>query len=103
GGGVGGGGRFGARVGDARGGRGGEGRGRPLEGGGELGPGLGNVRRRPVVAAPPPAMSRPRIARRFETGVRAIDLLNALGEGQRGGIFAGSGVGKSALACNAPR
>jgi FliI/YscN family ATPase len=70
-----------------------DGLGRPLDGG----PTLEGVRRRPVLAPPPPAMSRPRIARRFETGVRSIDLMNSLGEGQRVGIFAGSGVGKSTL------
>ena len=42
-------------------------------------------------------MQRPRIARPLETGVRAIDTLLALGQGQRVGIFAGSGVGKSTL------
>jgi len=42
-------------------------------------------------------MERPRIARVLETGVRAIDVFLTLGEGQRIGIFAGSGVGKSSL------
>lgn len=42
-------------------------------------------------------MQRPRIARVLETGVRAIDVFLTLGEGQRVGIFAGSGVGKSSL------
>ena len=42
-------------------------------------------------------MQRPRIRRVLETGVRAIDALLTLGEGQRVGIFAGSGVGKSSL------
>lgn len=42
-------------------------------------------------------MERPRIARVLETGVRAIDVFLTLGEGQRMGIFAGSGVGKSSL------
>nr|WP_236600001.1 FliI/YscN family ATPase [Ramlibacter alkalitolerans] len=48
----------------------------------------------------PPAtnpMERPRIERVLETGVRAIDVFLTLGEGQRMGIFAGSGVGKSSL------
>jgi FliI/YscN family ATPase len=84
---------FCAPVGDALLGRVLDGLGRPLDDG----PELGHVRRRPVLSAPPPAMSRPRIARRFETGVRSIDLMNTLGEGQRVGIFAGSGVGKSTL------
>jgi flagellum-specific ATP synthase len=42
-------------------------------------------------------MQRPRINRILETGVRAIDGFLTLGEGQRVGIFAGSGVGKSSL------
>jgi flagellum-specific ATP synthase len=42
-------------------------------------------------------LQRPRIARILETGVRAIDVLLTLGQGQRVGIFAGSGVGKSSL------
>jgi len=70
-----------------------DGLGRPLDGRG----GLEEAPRRPVVAAPPAALSRPRIAERFESGVRAIDLLSTLGAGQRVGIFAGSGVGKSTL------
>lgn len=46
---------------------------------------------------PPPALSRARIATPFVTGVRAIDGLLTLGIGQRIGLFAGSGVGKSTL------
>jgi len=42
-------------------------------------------------------MRRPRISRVIETGVRSIDGLLTLGQGQRVGIFAGSGVGKSTL------
>jgi flagellum-specific ATP synthase len=42
-------------------------------------------------------MQRPRIHRILETGVRAIDGLLTIGAGQRVGIFAGSGVGKSSL------
>ena len=42
-------------------------------------------------------MQRPRIERVLSTGIRAIDGLLTLGEGQRVGIFAGSGVGKSSL------
>ncbi len=51
-----------------------------------------------VTEAPPPdAMSRPRITDRVELGVRALDTLVPCGRGQRLGIFAGSGVGKSSL------
>ncbi len=44
---------------------------------------------------PPPACDRPRIDKALSTGVRAIDGLLTCGIGQRIGIFAGSGVGKS--------
>ena len=44
---------------------------------------------------PPPAASRPRIDSILSTGVRAIDGMLTCGCGQRLGIFAGSGVGKS--------
>lgn len=42
-------------------------------------------------------LSRPRITQSLSFGVRAIDGLNTVGKGQRIGIFAGSGVGKSTL------
>ncbi len=48
-------------------------------------------------AAPPEALSRRPITQRFETGVRALDALAAIGEGQRLGVFAPAGVGKSTL------
>lgn len=51
----------------------------------------------PVHRDPPPALTRPLIREAMPTGVRAIDGLNTLGKGQRLGIFAGSGVGKSTL------
>jgi flagellum-specific ATP synthase len=51
----------------------------------------------PLAAASDNPMARPRVQRVLETGVRAIDGLLTLGEGQRVGIFAGSGVGKSSL------
>lgn len=53
--------------------------------------------RRPLRAAPPDPMSRRRIAEPLATGVRAIDGLTTCGKGQRLGLFAGSGVGKSSL------
>jgi flagellum-specific ATP synthase len=46
---------------------------------------------------PPPALDRPRIDAPLSTGVRAIDGLLTCGLGQRIGIFAGSGVGKSVM------
>lgn len=45
----------------------------------------------------PPALERQRIDRPIATGVRAIDALTTVGEGQRIGIFAPAGVGKSTL------
>lgn len=47
--------------------------------------------------APPDAFERPIIDKRFSTGVRAIDSTLTLGAGQRMGLFAGSGVGKSTM------
>src|SRR5690606_23458187 len=44
---------------------------------------------------PPSAVERPRIDTPLSTGIRAIDGLLTCGRGQRMGIFAGSGVGKS--------
>jgi flagellum-specific ATP synthase len=52
---------------------------------------------RPLQAEPLNPLTRPRIGTVLETGVRAIDGLLPLGRGQRVGIFAGSGVGKSTL------
>jgi flagellum-specific ATP synthase len=46
---------------------------------------------------PPNPLKRPRITEPLEVGVRAIDGLLTIGRGQRVGIFAGSGVGKSTL------
>jgi type III secretion protein N (ATPase) len=51
----------------------------------------------PVDRAPPAALTRRPVSAPLETGVRAIDGLITLGVGQRVGLFAGSGVGKSTL------
>jgi len=67
--------------------------GEPIDG---LGP-LPQLATRGLHAAPLNPLSRPRISRLLETGVRAIDTMLPLGCGQRVGIFAGSGVGKSTL------
>ncbi|OXS78550.1 flagellar protein export ATPase FliI [Domibacillus enclensis] len=48
-------------------------------------------------AEPPNPMTRPPIREKLEVGVRAIDGMLTIGKGQRVGIFAGSGVGKSTL------
>lgn len=67
--------------------------GRPLDGG----PAIEAEMACPVNAAPPPAFARRPIDKPFGTGVRAFDALLPLGVGQRMGIFAGAGVGKSTL------
>lgn len=51
----------------------------------------------PLDRRPPHACDRPRITEPLATGVRAIDGLLTCGLGQRMGIFAGSGIGKSVL------
>ena len=51
----------------------------------------------PLQNNPPNAFTRPRIHESLIVGVRAIDGLLSIGRGQRMGIFAGSGVGKSTL------
>lgn len=51
----------------------------------------------PVEAAPPDPMSRKIIDEVLPLGVKAVDALITIGKGQRIGIFAGSGVGKSTL------
>ncbi|MCS7000129.1 MAG: flagellar protein export ATPase FliI [Bacteroidota bacterium] len=52
---------------------------------------------RPIYAAAPPPLTRQRIRTPLITGIRAIDGMLTIGKGQRVGIFAGSGVGKSTL------
>jgi len=51
----------------------------------------------PLQNKPPNALLRPRIRETLSVGVRAIDGILTIGRGQRMGIFAGSGVGKSTL------
>ncbi len=81
------------RVGDGLVGRVIDGLGRPIDG---LGP-VGITTRYALSAEPPHPLERSRIERPLGTGVRAIDGLVTLGRGQRIGIMAGSGVGKSVL------
>jgi flagellum-specific ATP synthase len=52
---------------------------------------------RTLDAPPPPPLGRQRINESLSTGVRAIDAFLTFGKGQRLGVFAGSGVGKSTL------
>ena len=69
-----------------------DGMGRPLDGKGPI-----NGDRFKVQRQAPDPFSRPRINQLFQTGVKAIDSCITCGKGQRVGIFAGSGVGKSTL------
>ena len=80
-------------VGDALLGRVVDSLGRPMDGRGEL----ACTQRRPVFSEPPNPMERQLIGTAISTGVKAIDGLLTLGEGQRMGIFAPAGVGKSTL------
>jgi flagellum-specific ATP synthase len=68
--------------------------GDPVDGKGPLARG---AMARPVRAAPPSAHARGRVGSRLDTGVRALNTFAAICRGQRMGIFAGSGVGKSVL------
>ncbi|WP_027210505.1 type III secretion system ATPase SctN [Burkholderia sp. WSM2232] len=67
--------------------------GEPIDG---LGP-LEATEQRPVFANPPSPMSRRMIDTPLATGVRVVDGMMTLAEGQRMGIFAPAGVGKSTL------
>ena len=69
-----------------------DGLGRPMDG-----TMLSNIQAYPVEAPPPDPMSRVIINEVLPLGVRAVDGLITIGKGQRIGIFAGSGVGKSTL------
>jgi flagellum-specific ATP synthase len=70
-----------------------DGLGNPLDGFGVF----DGVSWRSTTAGPPDPLTRPRICDRVGLGVRALDTLVPCGRGQRLGIFAGSGVGKSSL------
>ncbi len=71
-----------------------DGLGRPIDGKPPLARG---PEAQPIKASPPAAAARARVGRRIETGVAALDLFVPLCRGQRLGLFAGSGVGKSVL------
>lgn len=68
--------------------------GQPLDGTGDLPRGAAPAR---LDADPPAAATRARLGRRLGLGVSALDLFATCREGQRLGLFAGPGVGKSTL------
>ena len=68
--------------------------GEPIDGKGPLPQGPVGY---PLRAPPPPAHARGRVGERLDLGVRAMDVFTTASRGQRLGIFAGSGVGKSVL------
>jgi flagellum-specific ATP synthase len=70
-----------------------DGVGNPIDGKGPL---ISNLQY-PLTSIPPNPLSRRRISEKLSVGVRAIDGLLTMGKGQRIGIMAGSGVGKSTL------
>jgi flagellum-specific ATP synthase len=82
-----------AGVGDSLCGRVIDGLGRPID---SLGP-ITESQPAPLSPPPIPALRRRRITQPMHTGLRAVDLMCTLGRGQRIGIFAGPGVGKSTL------
>jgi flagellum-specific ATP synthase len=71
-----------------------DGMGRPID---ERGPLAAEGERAIAAHAPPSPLGRRRITEPLETGIRAVDAVLPIGRGQRVGIFAGSGVGKSVL------
>lgn len=71
-----------------------DGRGRPIDGKGDL---PADLPRRALHAPAPAPMERALIDRALPTGVRAIDTMLTLGVGQRIGVFAAAGGGKSTL------
>jgi flagellum-specific ATP synthase len=70
-----------------------DGMGRPIDGRGPLPRGP----RYPVSKAAPSPLSRPTISEKIPSGIKAIDAFLTWGKGQRLGVLAGSGVGKSTL------
>jgi flagellum-specific ATP synthase len=68
--------------------------GEPIDGKGPLPEGAFAA---PLRNTPPPAVDRRRVGPMLETGVKVIDAFTPICRGQRMGIFAGSGVGKSTL------
>ena len=71
-----------------------DGFGNPIDGKGPLPQGMTAY---PIKASPPAATRRARIGRKLDLGIRAMNQFTTCCAGQRMGIFAGSGVGKSTL------
>ena len=70
------------------------GMGKPVDGGGALGLGPSSY---PIKTSPPPAHMRKRVGGKLDLGIRALNTFTTSCHGQRMGIFAGSGVGKSTV------
>jgi flagellum-specific ATP synthase len=70
-----------------------DGLGNPIDGGGEI----NYSSYRESYREPPNPLERKRISTPVQTGIRSVDGLLTIGKGQRIGIFAGSGVGKSVM------
>jgi flagellum-specific ATP synthase len=68
--------------------------GQPIDGKGPLPHGPAAY---PLRSPPPPAHTRDRVGARLDLGVRSLDVFTTCCRGQRLGVFAGSGVGKSVL------
>jgi type III secretion system H+-transporting two-sector ATPase len=68
-----------------------DGLGEPIDGKGAIEDAVDKI----VSARPPDPMKRERVTKQLKTGIRALDGLLTVGEGQRTGIFAAAGVGKS--------
>ena len=70
-----------------------DGLGRPIDDKGDI----VAEKKSPTIANPPDPLARPRVTEPIALGIRAVDGLLTCGKGQRVGIFAGSGVGKSTI------
>jgi flagellum-specific ATP synthase len=68
--------------------------GQPIDDGGTL---IDGTTAYPIKATPPPAHTRKRVGGKLDLGIRALNLFTTCCHGQRMGIFAGSGVGKSTI------
>jgi type III secretion protein N (ATPase) len=73
--------------------------GEPIDGRGPL----ASVATTPLMSPPPDPMNRARITEPLNTGIRAIDVMHTIGRGQRVGIFAPAGGGKSTLLASIAR